>query len=73
VSEGGVEFSPPLPDTKELLLSCLKEVVENTKESITYTSQIKYYEYSTDWQKAPEHLALKYLFTVYSHSFKNCC
>jgi hypothetical protein len=43
-----VEFSPPLPDTKELLLSCLKEVVENTKESITYTSQMKYYEYSTD-------------------------
>ena len=32
VSEGGVEFSPPLPETKELLLSCLKEVVENTKE-----------------------------------------
>jgi hypothetical protein len=48
VSEGGVEFSPPLPDTKELLLSCLKEVVENTKESITYTSQMIFHICSTE-------------------------
>ena len=31
-SPEGVLFSPSLPDTKELIVNCLKEIVENTDQ-----------------------------------------
>lgn len=27
----GVQFNPPLEDTKEIMINCLKEIVENTQ------------------------------------------
>ena len=29
--EDGVQFSPPLEKTKEIMINCLKEIVENTQ------------------------------------------
>ena len=31
VVEAGVQFSPPLDQTKEIMINCLKEIVENTQ------------------------------------------
>ena len=31
VIEEGVQFSPPLEQTKEIMINCLKEVVDNTQ------------------------------------------
>ena len=31
VIEDGVQFSPPLEQTKEIMVNCLKEIVENTQ------------------------------------------
>ena len=31
VIEEGVQFSPPLEQTKEIMINCLKEIVENTQ------------------------------------------
>jgi hypothetical protein len=28
---GEVEFSPPLPETKEIIISCLQEIVKSTQ------------------------------------------
>ena len=30
--ENGVQFSPPLEKTKEIMINCLKEIVENTQQ-----------------------------------------
>ena len=30
-SQEGVQFSPPLEQTKEIMINCLKEIVENTQ------------------------------------------
>ena len=30
--EEGVQFSPPLERTKEIMINCLKEIVENTQK-----------------------------------------
>ena len=30
--EDGVQFSPPLEKTKEIMINCLKEIVENTQQ-----------------------------------------
>ena len=32
VGGSGVLFSPPLEETKEIMINCLKEIVENTQE-----------------------------------------
>ena len=32
VGEDGVQFSPPLEKTKEIMINCLKEIVENTQQ-----------------------------------------
>ena len=32
VIEDGVQFSPPLEQTKEIMVNCLKEIVENTQD-----------------------------------------
>ena len=32
VGGNGVLFSPPLEETKEIMINCLKEIVENTQE-----------------------------------------
>ena len=31
VGDDGVQFSPPLEKTKEIMINCLKEIVENTQ------------------------------------------
>ena len=32
VGDEGVQFSPPLERTKEIMMNCLKEIVENTQK-----------------------------------------